>query len=134
MERLIYYFIFENDYMDDIIRRLCFIFNISQEKNSIIYKDDFDQAYVLNADGEGLACVLAANSSYVYAVYIFSKAAYQKEIEGMLSDLCDEIEDEYGDDRRKLINSITLDSDVLGDCIKTAKKFGFNNILECYLI
>uniref|UniRef100_UPI004057A268 hypothetical protein n=1 Tax=Agathobacter sp. TaxID=2021311 RepID=UPI004057A268 len=130
MKNLVYYFIFENDYMDDIINRLCSVFNVSQEENAMVYKDGLEQVYVLDAAGEGMACVLANNSDYIYAIYIFSKAIYQKEIEKMLNDLCDEIEEQYGEDRREFINNITMDADVMRDCIKTAKKFRDSNILE----
>ena len=133
MKNSVYYFIFENDYMSDIINSLCTIFNVSQNKNSVIYKDDSEQVYILEAAKEGLVCVLANNSNYVYAMYIFSKMIYKEEIEQMLSDLCNEIKDDYGDDRRKFINSITSDSDVMKDCIKTAKKFGYDHMLSRYI-
>ena len=133
MKNLVYYFIFENDYMSDIVNSLCAIFNVSRENFSVVYKDDSEQVYILDAAGEGLACVLANNSNYIYAMYIFAKVIYKKEIEQMLSDLCNEIEDEYGDDRRKFINCITLDADVMTDCIKTAKKFGYDHLLSQYI-
>lgn len=133
MKSLVYYFIFENEYMNDIINNLCAIFNVSREKKSVVYKDDSEQVYILDADREGVACVLANNSNYIYSIYIFSKSIYQKEIEQMLKDLCDEIEDEYGEDRRKFTNSISMDADVMMDCIKTAKKFGYDNILAQYI-
>lgn len=133
MKNSVYYFIFENDYMSDIINSLCTIFNISREINSAVYKDDSEQVYILDAAGEGLACVLANNSNYIYAMYIFSKMIYKKEIEQMLSNLCNEIEDEYGDDRRKFINSISPNADVMKDCIRTAKKFGYDHMLSRYI-
>ena len=133
MKSLVYYFIFENEYMNDIIINLCAIFNVSREKKSVVYKDDSEQVYILDSDREGVACVLANNSNYIYSIYIFSKSIYQKEIEQMLKDLCDEIEDEYGEDRRKFTNSISMDADVMMDCIKTAKKFGYDNILAQYI-
>ena len=38
-----------------------------------------------------------------------------------------------GSDRREFINSITIDADVMADCIKTAKKFGYEYMLSRYI-
>ena len=32
MKNLVYYFIFENEYMNDIVDRLCTVFKLSREK------------------------------------------------------------------------------------------------------
>ncbi|MBE5933557.1 MAG: hypothetical protein E7263_09080 [Lachnospiraceae bacterium] len=134
MKSLLYYFIFENEYMNIIIDSLCDIFCVSKDKNSVIYRDGSEQVYILDGAGEGVACVLANNASYIYTIYIFSKIEYQEKIEHMLSSLCDEIEEEYGEDRSRYINNITMDADVMVDCIKTAEKFGYENILQQYIV
>ena len=76
MERRIYYFIFENEFMDDLISNLCEIFNISNKKNSNILSDDTEQVYILDAKREGISCILANKNTYVYAVYIFTNEKY----------------------------------------------------------
>ena len=84
MERRIYYFIFENEFMDDLISNLCEIFNISNKKNSNILSDDTEQVYILDAKEEGLSCILANKNTYVYALYIFTNEKYERDIENML--------------------------------------------------
>lgn len=49
MKNLVYYFIFENEYMSDIVDRLCTIFNLSRKK-PVVYKDDSEQVYILDAN------------------------------------------------------------------------------------
>lgn len=133
MNNIAYYFIFENEYMNDIIDKLSIIFDVSPKESSVVYKDDLEQVYLLDVPNKGVACILANSSTYTYALYIFAEVQLKKELEEMLTELCDEIEEDYGDDRRALINNITLDSSVVLDCIKTAQKFGYYNLLERYI-
>lgn len=130
MERRIYYFIFENEFMDDLISNLCEIFNISNKKNSNILSDDTEQVYILDAKQEGISCILANKDSYVYAVYIFTDEKYEKDIENMLVELAEEIEEEYDDDRRRFAKPIEANSELVKDCINTAYKFNFIDLLK----
>ena len=134
MERRIYYFIFENEFMDDLISNLCEIFNISNKKNSNILSDDTEQVYILDAKEEGLSCILANKNTYVYALYIFTNEKYERDIENMLLELAEEIEEEYDDDRRRFTKPIEVNSELMKDCINTAHKFNFidlfNNFVE----
>lgn len=133
MERRIYYFIFENEFMDDLILNLYDIFNISNKKNSNILSDDTEQVYILDAKREGISCILANKNSYVYAVYIFTNEKYEKDIENMLAELADEIEEEYDDDRRRFAKPIEANSELIKDCINTAYKFNFIDLLKQYV-
>ncbi len=132
MEKRIYYFIFENEFMDDLVSNICNIYNISQN-NAKILSDDKEQVYILDAKEEGVSCILANKNTYVYTVYIFTNEKYEKDIESVLYELADEIEEEYDDDRRRFIKSIEVHSEIMKDCINTAQKFNFIDSLKKYI-
>ncbi|MBE5954197.1 MAG: hypothetical protein E7257_08595 [Lachnospiraceae bacterium] len=130
MSNKVYYFIFENEYMNNIINRLCVLFDVSQTENSKIYKGETDQVYVLNALDEGMVCVYANDMSYIYEIYIICTPIHQSEIEELLRSLCDEIEEDYGEDRSRFINCISLKSEIMMKCFEIAEKYGYRDIVE----
>ena len=133
MERRIYYFIFENEFMDELLSNICKVFNVSNKENSNILSDDTEQVYILDAKEEGIICILSNKMACVYAVYIFTNKKYEKDIENMLLELAEEIEEEYDDDRRRFTKPIELDSELMKDCINTAYKFNFIDLLKKYV-
>lgn len=128
-----YYFIFENEYMTDIVNNLCEIYNISREDCKIIFKDDLEQAYLLDVKENGLCCVLANKSSYVYSIYILTNDKYKSKIEKLLYELCDDIEEAYGEDRRSFTKPISFDDEVMVDLKNSAKKFGFDAMISKFI-
>jgi len=128
-----YYFIFENEYMTDIVNNLCKIYNISIEERKTIFEDDLEQAYLLDVKENGLCCILANKSSYVYSIYILTNDKFNSQIEMLLCELCDDIEEAYGEDRRRFIKPISFDDEVMVDCKKTAKKFGFDAMISKFI-
>ena len=48
MSNRIYYFMFENEYMDDLIKEIREIFSICDKKDEYILSDDKDYVYILN--------------------------------------------------------------------------------------
>ncbi len=125
-----YYFIFENEYMTDIVNNLCEIYNISREDCKTIFKDDLEQAYLLDVKENGLCCILANKLSYVYSIYILTNDKYKSKIEKLLYKLCDDIEDSYGEDRRRFTKPISFGDEVMVDLKNSAKKFGFDTMIS----
>lgn len=133
MSNRIYYFMFENEYMDDLIKEIREIFSICDKKDEYILSDDKDYVYILNGKEVGKACILANRDTYVYTIYIFSNEKSSRTIERMLSELAEEIEDDYNDDRYRFVKPIDYDSEVLDYCIRMANKFNFFDLIDSYL-
>ena len=72
MSNRIYYFMFENEYMDDLIKEIREIFSICDKKDEYILSDDKDYVYILDGKEAGKGCILANRDTYVYTIYIFS--------------------------------------------------------------
>ena len=51
----------------------------------------------------------------------------------MLSELAEEIEDDYNDDRYRFVKPIDYDSEVLDYCIRMANIFNFFDLIDSYL-
>ena len=133
MSNRIYYFMFENEYMDDLIKEIREIFSICDKKDEYILSDDKDYVYILNGKEVGKACILANRDIYVYTIYIFSNEKYSKTIERMLSELAEEIEDDYNDGRYRFVKPIDYDSVVLDYCSRMANNFIFFDLIDSYL-
>ena len=58
MSNRIYYFMFENEYMDDLIKEIREIFSICDNKDEYILSDDKDYVYILNGKEAGKGCIL----------------------------------------------------------------------------
>lgn len=125
---------FENEYMTDIVSNLCEIYNISREDCKTIFKDDKEQVYLLDVKENGFCCILANKSSYVYSIYILSNDKHNLKIEKLLYELCDDIEESYGEDRRRFIKPISFDADVMVELKNSAKKFGFDTMISKFTL
>lgn len=76
---------------------------------------------------------MANRDTYVYTIYIFSNEKSSERIERMLSELAEEIEDDYNDDRYRFVKPIDYNSKVLDYCIRMANKFKFFGLIDSYL-
>lgn len=130
MSKIAYCFIFENEYMMDIVNNLCEIYNISREDCKTVFEYDIEQAYLLDVKENGLCCILANKSSYVYSIYILTNNKYKSKIEKLLYELCDDIEEAYGEDRRRFTKPISFDEQVMVDLKNSSKKLGFDSMIS----
>lgn len=116
--------------MTDIVNNLCEIYNISKDDCTTLFEDDVEQVYLIDLKENGICCILANKSSYVYSIYVLTNNKYNLKIEKLICDLCEEIEDTYGDDRRRFTKPIAFDSEIMVDLKICAKKFGFDTMLS----
>ncbi len=130
MSKKAYYFIFENEYMNDIVNNLCEIYNISKDHCTTLFEDDVEQMYMIDIKENGICCILASKSSYVYSIYILTNDKYKSKIEKLLHELCDDIEETYGEDRRRFTKPISFDAEVMVNFKNSAKKLGFDAMIS----
>ena len=116
-----------------MIKEIRGIFSICDKKDEYILSDDKDYVYILDGKEAGKGCILANRDTYVYTIYIFSNEKSSERIERMLSELAEEIEDDYNDDRYRFVKPIDYDSKVLDYCIRMANKFNFFGLIDSYL-
>jgi hypothetical protein len=119
--------------MDTIEQGLCNIMNICEvEKKSNNFGRIEEKVYMVNDKETGAIIFVSYPNSYVYMVCIFAQVSLKQEIEEFLYNLCDEMEDDYGEDHRKEVKERDLKD--MEEIISLSQKLKFHELIVDYLM
>lgn len=126
-----YNFTFYNEYMEDIEEGLCEIMRLcSGDKNSFYFETNQEKIYLIS-DDNGAIIFTSYPNSYIYMVSILAKSSFKEKIEEFLFYICDEIEEDYGENHRHEIKDCSKKE--MSEIIELSKKLDFEKYVKEFL-
>lgn len=107
-----YEFQFQNEYMTDLERNIGDVLGIASNQENMIRKDNEKQSFILRKkDSKNFMLFSANQASYVYLLIVRCEKKYEEQLREILLELCDEIEEEYGENHRREVRDVFLEQD-----------------------
>ena len=107
-----YEFQFQNEYMADLERNIGNVLGIARDQENIIRKDIENQSFILiKKDSKNFMLFCGNQISYVYLLIVRCEKKYEEPLREILLKLCDEIEEDYGENHRKEVRNVFLEQD-----------------------
>lgn len=107
-----YEFQFQNEYMMDLERNISYMLGLANNQKSMIRKDKEKQSFILKKKNANNFMLFSAHqASYVYLLIVRCEKKHEKQLREILLELCDEIEEEYGENHRGEVRDVFLEQD-----------------------
>jgi len=105
-----YEFQFQNEYMSYLENELDALLNIYSLDKQIVHIDN--QIFILKKkDKNNFVLFSASSNSYVYLLIIRCDKDYENKLKKILLNLCKEIEENYGEDHKREVKDVYMQSD-----------------------
>lgn len=107
-----YEFQFQNEYMTYLERNIGEVLGIASNQENMIRKDNEKQSFILRKkDSKNFMLFSANQASYVYLLIVRCEKKYEEQLREILIELCDEIEEEYGENHIGEVRDVFLEQD-----------------------
>lgn len=134
MEICQYEFQFQNEFMEILERKIGDLIGVSGEIGNMIRVDKDSQSFILKKkDYYNFMLFIAYKASYVYLLIVRCEKKYEDKLRQILLDVCDDIEEDYGEDHRREVRDILFEADnrfsIYEEQYKITEMFGFDENL-----
>lgn len=134
MEICQYEFQFQNEFMEILERKIGDLIGVSGEIGNMIRVDKDSQSFILKKkDSYNFMLFIAYKASYVYLLIVRCEKKYEDKLRQILLDVCDDIEEDYGEDHRREVRDILFEADnrfsIFEEQYKITEMFGFDENL-----
>ncbi|MBD5135217.1 MAG: hypothetical protein HDT39_04545 [Lachnospiraceae bacterium] len=110
MEICQYEFQFQNEFMGIIEKRIGGLLDVSINQENMIRIDKEQQSFILRRkDSENFMLFSANQASYVYLLIVRCEKKYEEDLRHILLEICDDIEEDYGEDHRREVRDVVLE-------------------------
>lgn len=107
-----YEFQFQNEYMTYLEHNIGEVLGIASNQENMIRKDKEKQSFILRKkDSKNFMLFSANQASYVYLLIVRCEKKYEEQLREILLELCDEIEEEYGENHIGEVRDVFLEQD-----------------------
>lgn len=103
---------FQNEYMDILEKKIGSLLGISiSEGNMMRFNKEGERFILRKKDDRNYMLFSVYKDSYVYLLIVTCEKKYEEKLRTILLQICDDIEDDYGEDHRKEVTDVSFKSD-----------------------
>lgn len=120
--------------MEILERKIGDLIGVSVEKGNMIRVDKDRYSFILRKkDSNNFMLFIAHKASYIYVLIVRCEKKYEEKLRQILLDVCDDIEEDYGEDHRREVRDILFEADnrlsTLEEQYKITEMFGLDENL-----
>ena len=131
MEICQYEFQFQNEFMGELEQKIGDLFEITISPENMFRVDKEKQSFILRKkDNKNFMLFSAHQASFVYLLVVRCEKIYEERLKDILLKICEEIEDDYGEDHRKEVEDVIAKADNRFSNLE--EKYKINELLGIY--